>query len=442
LKSIHINLVSHEGSMRASKSEKIMNFDHHPCFSADAKHKYGRLHLPVAPHCNMQCNYCDRDYACVNESRPGVTSMVLKPRQAADYLDAVLLKLSQISVVGIAGPGDPFANGPETMETLDLVRERHPEMMLCLATNGLGLAPYVDEIADLKVSHVTVTVNAVDPEISRQIYAWARVNQRMYRGIEAARIILERQLEAIESLKAKGMVVKINTVVIPGINADHVPEIARRMAALKADIMNCIPLYHVAGTPFAERKPLSPEALKAIQEQVRAIMPLMGHCSRCRADAAGLIGESQNQEITDLLKEASKPKVSADRPRVAVASMEGLLVNQHLGEAGSLWIYGLRDGKPELLARRFTPAAGSGEKRWTALAEVLHDCHTLLVSGIGPIPQKVLEGYGIQVVVMEGLVQEGVGAVLEGREIPKILLRTPGRCGMGSQCQGSGMGCM
>lgn len=418
-----------------------MNLEHHPCFSAGAKHKYGRIHLPVAPKCNMQCNYCNRDFECVNESRPGVTSTVLTPRQAADYLDAVLEKIQNIAVVGIAGPGDPFANGVETMETLRLVRERHPEMMLCLATNGLELAQYVDEIETLEISHVTVTVNAVDPEISRRIYAWARVDKRVYRGLDAARIILQKQLEGIAKLKEKGVVVKINTVVIPGINDEHVVEIAKCMAVLKADIMNCIPLYHVAGTPFAGLTPPSGEKIKALREKVKVYLPQMGHCSRCRADAAGLIGEGQSEEIRQLLKKASGSQVTAERPYVAVASREGLLVNQHLGEAAELWIFGMGEGNPELVERRFTPSPGDGDNRWQAMTGMLHDCNTVLVSGIGPSPQQVLERAHIRIVVMEGLVQEGVEAVLTGREIPRILLRTPGRCGIGLQCSGSGTGC-
>jgi nitrogen fixation protein NifB len=418
-----------------------MNLEHHPCFSEGAKHKYGRIHLPVAPKCNMQCNYCNRDFECVNESRPGVTSTVLTPRQAADYLDAVLEKIENIAVVGIAGPGDPFANGKETVETLRLVRERHPEMILCLATNGLALADYLDDLDPLKISHVTVTVNAVDPEISRHIYAWARVNQKMYRGREAARIILEKQLEGIKLLKERGIVVKINTVIIPGINDGHVEAIARTMADLKADIMNGIPLYHVAGTPFGDKKSPSVAEMIAIKEKIKPFIPLMGHCSRCRADAAGLIGQAQNQDIVELLKRASEPKVAADRPYAAVASMEGIFVNQHLGEATELWIFGIRDGKVEMLERRFTPSSGSGTERWAEMVKVLHDCNSVLVSGIGTSPQQVLEQADIRVVVMEGLATEGVEAMLLGRAIPKILLRPPGRCGFGQQCSGSGTGC-
>ena len=58
--------------------------------------------------------------------------------QAIAYLEQVLEAEPRITVAGIAGPGDPFANPKETMETLRLIRQRFPELLLCLASNGLG----------------------------------------------------------------------------------------------------------------------------------------------------------------------------------------------------------------------------------------------------------------------------------------------------------------
>ena len=136
-------------------------------------------------------------YDCTNESRPGVTSAVLSPRQALDYLERVLEKDPRITVVGIAGPGDPFATPERTMETLRLVRERYPEMLLCVASQRTDVAPYVEELAELEVSHVTLTVNAVDPEIGAKIYAWVRDGKRGLSRRGGGRIALERQAEAI-----------------------------------------------------------------------------------------------------------------------------------------------------------------------------------------------------------------------------------------------------
>jgi nitrogen fixation protein NifB len=91
----------------------------HPCFHPEGAGKYGRIHLPVAPLCNVQCTYCDRAYDCAHESRQGVTSAVLDPREAADHLHDVLVRMPWISVAGIAGPGDAFAEPLRTLRPLN-----------------------------------------------------------------------------------------------------------------------------------------------------------------------------------------------------------------------------------------------------------------------------------------------------------------------------------
>jgi len=138
----------------------------HPCFDPAHKTSVSRLHLPVAPRCNVQCRFCDRSFDCVNESRPGVTASLLSPAEALERVDRLRDRLPSLKVVGIAGPGDPLANVEETYATFRLVRTRHPDLALCLATNGLGLPGRAAELADLGVSHLTVTVNAIDPDVA------------------------------------------------------------------------------------------------------------------------------------------------------------------------------------------------------------------------------------------------------------------------------------
>ena len=55
--------------------------------------------------------------------------------------------------------------------------------------------------------------------------------------------MLARQLESIRGLKARGITVKINTIIIPGINDHHVQAVAKKMAELGVDILNCMPVY-------------------------------------------------------------------------------------------------------------------------------------------------------------------------------------------------------
>ena len=266
----------------------------HPCFYGSAKARWGRVHLPVAPHCNIQCNFCNRLYDCANESRPGVTRWIIEPGDALDYLNPLLRRRSDISVVGIAGPGDPLCEPERTLEAVRAVHSAYPDLLLCLSTNGLNASDYVDDLADAGVTHVTVTVNAVDPGIGQQIYSWVRMKNVVYRGIEAARILLARQREAITRLKARDFIVKINSVIVPGVNDRHIEAIAEEVVNLGADVMNCIPMVPVLDTPFENLKEPNEHEMNRIRDFASLHIPQMYHCQRCRADAAGLLCYDEN----------------------------------------------------------------------------------------------------------------------------------------------------
>jgi nitrogen fixation protein NifB len=389
-----------------------LNREHHPCFNDKARHTFGRVHLPVAPGCNIQCNFCNRKFDCVNESRPGVSSGLLTPVQAMAYLEEVFRRKRNIAVVGIAGPGDPFANPEQTMETMRLVRERYPEMLLCLATNGLNAAAYLDGMAELHVSHVTVTVNAVDPEVAARIYAWVREGKRIRGPREGAEILLFRQLEVIRGLKARGITTKVNTIVIPGVNDSHVNEVARRMAELGVDILNIVPYYRNDGANFAHIPEPSAELIRDLRAKAGAFLPMMHHCTRCRADAVGLLGEGISSEMTSVLQACSAGNIiNSSRPFVAVASGDGLSVNEHMGQAGRFLIFENTPTGPTLKESRPAPNQGGGIQRWENVAKLLQDCRTLLVSGIGSTPSVVLTRRGVEVRQTEGPILPSVASV-------------------------------
>ncbi|NTV46937.1 MAG: nitrogenase cofactor biosynthesis protein NifB [Chlorobiales bacterium] len=421
-----------------------LKIENHPCFNDESRHKFGRIHLPVAPKCNIQCNYCNRKFDCMNENRPGVTSKVLSPQQALRYLDSAMSVSPNIAVVGIAGPGDPFANPDETMETLRLVRQKYPEMLLCVATNGLNVLPYIEELAALQVSHVTVTINAIDPEIGSEIYAWVRHRKKVYRDVDAAKVLLENQLEALKKLKEHGVTAKVNTIIIPGINDKHVTEVAKMMAAMGADILNCMPYYQNEGTVFENIPEPHPALVKEIQQEVGKFLPQMKHCARCRADAAGLIGEQNSEEMMKKMEEASNMPLNPEEERhyVAVTSMEGVLINQHLGEAERFLIYDMKkDGSScKLIDVREAPEPGGGTSRWEAVADTLSDCRVLLVNGAGDSPRKVLNAKGLEVMLMEGVIEEAVTGIFTGKDL-KHLIKSSQIHACGTSCSGTGGGC-
>ncbi len=405
--------------------------ERHPCFSEGKKHEWGRIHLPVAPKCNIQCAYCSRKTDCPNESRPGVSSRVLNPKEAAAYLHKAIAAEPRIAVCGIAGPGDPFANTETTLETLRLIRDTAPEMLLCLSSNGLGLTEDVaNQLVDLRVSHMTITINAVDPEIGAKIYAWVRDGKKTYRGVEGAKLLMERQLAAIPIFKSNGMEVKINTVVVPGVNDHHVEDIARVVSELGADVHNLIPMTPAPGALFEDLPEPDANTMHRARRGSGKYLKQMLHCQRCRADAVGLLEEDRSKDFASLMDEA-RDEVAQDRPYVAVATQEGVLVNQHLGVADRVQIWERGEDGFRLVGDRPCPSPGSGTARWEDLADLVSDCRAILVAAAGDAPRKALESRGVAVCEMEGLIDDALETVYGGKDIAKLRAR---RNGLGSSC--------
>ncbi|WP_018124924.1 radical SAM protein [Desulfovibrio oxyclinae] len=421
-----------------------MSTKKHPCFDKSSIGECGRVHLPVAPKCNIKCNYCDRKHDCVNESRPGVTSAVLKPHQALEYLHKVMEAAPSTTVVGIAGPGDPMANPAETLETMRLVKKHYPDMLFCLSSNGLGMPPYLDRLKELGVTHATITVNAVDPDIAERIYAWARDGKVIYRKKDAARILIERQLESVKGLVERGITVKVNTIVIPGYNDHHVEEVAKVVGALGATLQNCIPVYPNRETPFADVEEPSHAMVSELRRTAGEHVEQMTHCKRCRADAVGLLEADRSGEFADTLGACSRLLPSnedEDRPYVAIASREGMLVNMHLGEARSFQIWGRAsdDAGFVKIEDRPAPPMGGGPKRWEALAGTLKDCRAVLAAAMGDTPRMLLEENGLPAHAVTGFIADNLAALYRTGDLSAFAARRGGGCGTG--CSGGGGGC-
>lgn len=255
----------------------------HPCFSAKAHNSKGRLHLPVSPTCNIQCRFCTR--SCnTDENRPGVAAGILKPEEAVDTVKRALELCPEISVVGIAGPGDTLAT-PHALDTFRNVHAAYPKLIKCLSTNGLDLPGKAQELWDLGVRTITVTVNAVDPEILRKVVSWVKDD----RDLTAA------QLQGIRECSEIGMVIKVNTVLIPGVNDGHIAEIAKVVKETGATRHNIIPL--IPQNEFAGTQPPTCEQIEKARREAGRYLEQFRHCKHCRADACGIPG------VSDLSKE-------------------------------------------------------------------------------------------------------------------------------------------
>ncbi|MBP6337856.1 MAG: nitrogenase cofactor biosynthesis protein NifB [Vitreoscilla sp.] len=428
-----------QGDMPAEIWDKVKN---HPCYSEEAHHHFARMHVAVAPACNIQCNYCNRKYDCSNESRPGVVSQKLTPEQAVKKVLAVASEIPQMTVLGIAGPGDALANPKKTFDTMSALAEKAPDIKLCLSTNGLALPDQVDEICKYNIDHVTITINMVDPEVGAKIYPWIFWDHKRVTGVEASRILHERQMLGLEMLTARGVLTKINSVLIPGVNDEHLIEVNREVKKRGAFLHNIMPLISEAehGTVFGltgQRGPTAQE-LKAVQDACMGGANLMRHCRQCRADAVGLLGEDRSEEFTldkidamgeiayDLDKrQAYQAKVELERQSQHQAKVDALAaqldldnidpdmtvlmavateghgkVNQHFGHATEFQIFEVNKDKAQFVGHRRVDLycqGGYGEdEQLPSIVRAINDCHAVLVAKIGACPRDELKAAGIE----------------------------------------------
>ncbi|MDR2587660.1 MAG: radical SAM protein, partial [Coriobacteriales bacterium] len=276
-----------QANARATLSCSLDNLSaKHPCFALGKPNNKGRIHLPVSPGCNIACRFCERSINR-SEQRPGVTAEVLKPAEALDVVAQALELSPEITVVGIAGPGDTLAT-PLAFKTFRLVKEHFPQMIRCMSTNGLLLADKIDELVEVGIDTLTVTVNEVDPVRLAQINDRIVYRGKLHTGLEAAEILIANQLAGIRAAADRGVLIKVNTVLIPGINSERIGEIARTVKEAGAGLYNIIPL--IPNAKMADMPAPNCKQIDGARADAEKHITVFRHCQHCRADAIGIIG--------------------------------------------------------------------------------------------------------------------------------------------------------
>ena len=256
-------------------------------------------------------------------------------------------------------------------------------------------------------------------------------------------------------LVARGILVKVNSVLIPGVNDEHLKEVSRIVKAKGAFLHNVMPLIAEPehGTFFGlmgQRSPTADE-LKALQEACEGNMAMMRHCRQCRADAVGLLGEDRGAEFAmekvDAMeidhaaalarRQAFREKAKIELARaehaapcgspgvhpvafhrplhkvtgrpvlMAVATKGGGVVNEHFGYAKEFLVYEASYAGVRLIGRRATDkycggsetcgeSEASGDRRIERIIGTLTGCEVVLCARIGFEPWSQLEVAGIR----------------------------------------------
>lgn len=403
----------------------------HPCFSSCAGN-YARLHLPVAQNCNIQCNYCLRKFDCPNESRPGITTRLLTPEEAFHKFLQVKTEMPDLTVVGIAGPGDALAEFEATKETLSLIRREDPDITFCLSTNGLLLPLYINDLVDLGVSHVTVTINAVDPKIGSKIYQKVNYMGVTYTGETAAAILLGNQLTGLKILQSSGIVCKVNIVMLKGINDSHIPAIVEKVKELGCSVTNIMQMIPVKGSAFEFMPLTSHKEILEMRQKCGLVLNQMYHCRQCRADAAGTLEndeayrfETESKAMPEKIPSASEAQTAPESFFFfAVASKSGILVDQHFGHVSDFYIYEYRAGSYRFLERRSVKRYCNGPEncggysgeikdedgkgKMEQIFDTIADCRCVIAMRAGDAPRKKLAEKGITFITSYGRIEDAV----------------------------------
>lgn len=357
------------------------------------------LPLPLAERSNALCRYC----------APAHAGPLVEAEQAVEYVRQARERLGAIAAVSLTGPGEPMAKPGRTLQTLAELRREFPDLALRMSSNGLGVAEHAGRLAAHGLGLVTLRAHAATPETAAGMHAWIRPGVRTMPLDQAASVLVEEQVKAVRALRAEGVAVKLHTLLAPGVNDHEMAELARIMAEAGASAMHVHAFKPFEGAPEDGRAPSAEELAKA-REAAGEYLEQIETCGSCDGSAdrfaAGWRGAGAGVEG------AWTAGPTAKRPYVAVATNDGAEVNEHLGFAAKLLVYGAEGGMGRLVGVRQAPEPGGGEARWKKLAEALPDCFALLAADAGEAPRRVLATHGIQVRKSAGYIEDAVAQAL------------------------------
>ncbi|MFW9920390.1 MAG: radical SAM protein [Candidatus Thorarchaeota archaeon] len=185
-------------------------FLYHPCWTMNRTTLWERIHLPIAKKCNLRCNYCDTLSNTCHSIGPGSSVRSFTVDEAWEILTRELSKRRNLHIVGISGPGEPLHNH-ETFEFLEKLSRFRPSMKVCISTNGILLSNSVETLADLGVDSLSISINAASPETASKLYGVP--------SIERSAEVIRNQLDGIQKAREFCIPVKVNTILVPGVNS-------------------------------------------------------------------------------------------------------------------------------------------------------------------------------------------------------------------------------
>jgi len=193
------------------------------------------LRLAVTDRCNLRCRYC-----MPAAGVPLVSHDDLPSFEETERLVGVFVRLG-VRKLRITG-GEPLARRG-TAEFMARVARKHPRLQLLLTTNGLLLRRHLPALAAAGVERINLSLDSLDAA------TWSRLTRREGHA---------EVLAAMEAVLAAGLGLKINVVVLAGVNDHEIPD----FVALGRE--RPIEVRFIEAMPFAGAGSRQPRKLAAV----------------------------------------------------------------------------------------------------------------------------------------------------------------------------------
>jgi len=194
----------------------------------------------------------------------------------------------ELRIVGISGPGEPLYNG-ETFDRLRRISTSELNMRICLSTNGVLLKERMSELVNIGVDSISISFSAIRPATAAKIYQLMIIEDEIFKDTRLGKKIITRQLDGIREARSYGIPVKVNTILIPGVNTTEMKLISKKVAEAGATLQNIMPIV-----PRGKMKQYQPPEIAEL-DRVRCIaseyITQFTHCRQCRSDVVGIPGE-------------------------------------------------------------------------------------------------------------------------------------------------------
>jgi cyclic pyranopterin phosphate synthase len=196
------------------------------------------LRVSVTDRCDFRCVYCMAE------------DMTFLPKQDLLSLEELDRLCSAFIAKGVRKlrltGGEPLVR--RGIMTLVSSLGRHLQSgaldELTLTTNGSQLQKYAQDLANVGVKRINVSLDTLDPDKFRAITRWGD---------------LRKVLDGIEAARAAGLAVKINAVALKGVNEDEFVELIEWAHGLGMDLtlIEVMPLGDVGAGRLDQYLPLS-----------------------------------------------------------------------------------------------------------------------------------------------------------------------------------------